>query len=42
MNVNSANLPRFFTYAEAKKHIGEKIAGWKLTEEDFEEAQKSI
>jgi len=30
------------TYAEAKKHIGEKIAGWKLTEEDFEEAQKTI
>jgi hypothetical protein len=30
------------TYAEAKKHIGEKIAGWKLTSEDFEEAQKSM
>ena len=30
------------TYAEAKKHIGEKIAGWKLSEEDFEEAKKSI
>ena len=30
------------TYAEAKKHIGEKIAGWKLTEEDFEEAKNSI
>jgi hypothetical protein len=30
------------TYAEAKKYIGEKIAGWKLTSEDFEEAQKSM
>lgn len=30
------------TYAEAKKYIGEKIAGWKLTAEDFEEAQKSM
>jgi|TARA_R110000868_G_scaffold172043_1_gene407830 hypothetical protein len=30
------------TYAEAKKHIGDKIAGWKLSEEDFEEAKKSI
>jgi hypothetical protein len=30
------------TYAEAKKYIGEKIAGWKLTSEDFDEAQKSI
>ena len=30
------------TYSEAKKHIGDKIAGWKLSEEDFEEAQKSI
>jgi hypothetical protein len=30
------------TYAEAKKHIGEKIAGWKLSSEDFEEAQKSM
>ena len=30
------------TYAEAKKYIGEKIAGWKLTSEDFDEAQKSM
>jgi hypothetical protein len=30
------------TYAEAKKHIGEKIAGWKLSSEDFEEAKKSM
>lgn len=30
------------TYAEAKKHISEKIAGWKLSEEDFEEAKKLI
>jgi hypothetical protein len=30
------------TYAEAKKHIAEKIAGWKLSEEDFDEAKKSI
>lgn len=30
------------TYAEAKKHIAEKIAGWKLSEEDFEEAKKII
>lgn len=30
------------TYAEAKKHIGEKIAGWKLSEEDFDEAKKII
>ena len=30
------------TYAEAKKHIGEKIAGWKLTSEDFEEAKKMM
>ena len=30
------------TYAEAKKYIGEKIAGWKLSSEDFEEAQKSM
>ena len=30
------------TYAEAKKHIGDKIAGWKLSEEDFEEAKNSI
>ncbi len=28
------------TFAEAKKHIAEKIAGWKLSEEDFEEAKK--
>jgi hypothetical protein len=28
------------TYPEAKKFIGEKIAGWKLSEEDFEEAKK--
>lgn len=28
------------TYAEAKKHIGEKIAGWKLTPEDFDESKK--
>jgi hypothetical protein len=28
------------TYAEAKKFVGEKIAGWKLSEEDFEEAKK--
>jgi len=28
------------TYAEAKKFIGEKIAGWKLSQEDFEEAKK--
>jgi len=30
------------TYAEAKKHIAEKIAGWKLSEEDFDEAKKSM
>ena len=30
------------TYSEAKKHIGDKIAGWKLSEEDFEEAKNSI
>lgn len=30
------------TYAEAKKHIGEKIAGWKLSSEDFDEAKKSM
>ena len=30
------------TYAEAKKHIGDKIAGWKLSEEDFEEAKNLI
>lgn len=30
------------TYPEAKKFIGEKIAGWKLTEEDFEEAKKMM
>ena len=30
------------TYAEAKKHIGEKIAGWKLSSEDFEEAKKMM
>jgi hypothetical protein len=28
------------TYAEAKKFIREKIAGWNLTAEDFEEAKK--
>ena len=28
------------TYAEAKKFVGEKIAGWKLSEEDFDEAKK--
>lgn len=28
------------TYAEAKKFISEKIVGWKLTQEDFEEAKK--
>lgn len=28
------------TYSEAKKFIKEKIAGWNLTEEDFEEAKK--
>jgi hypothetical protein len=27
------------TYPEAKKYISEKIAGWKLTQEDFEEAK---
>jgi len=30
------------TYPEAKKFIGEKIAGWKLTSEDFEEAKKMM
>ena len=30
------------TYSEAKKYIGDKIAGWKLSEEDFEEAKNSI
>lgn len=30
------------TFAEAKKFIGEKIAGWKLSEEDFEEAKKMM
>lgn len=28
------------TYAEAKRFIGEKISGWKLSEEDFDEAKK--
>jgi hypothetical protein len=30
------------TYSEAKKFIKEKIAGWNLTEEDFEEAKKLL
>ncbi len=30
------------TYPEARKFIEEKIAGWKLSEEDFEEAKKMI
>lgn len=30
------------TYAEAKKFIGEKIAGWKLSSEDFDEAKKMM
>ena len=30
------------TYSEAKKFIGEKIAGWNLTAEDFEEAKKLL
>ena len=28
------------TYAETRNHISDKIKGWKLTEEDFEEAKK--
>lgn len=28
------------TFAEAKNHIGSIIKGWKLSEEDFEEAKK--
>lgn len=30
------------TYSEAKKFIREKIAGWNLTSEDFEEAKKLL
>jgi hypothetical protein len=30
------------TYPEAKKHISDKIAGWKLSEEDFGEAKKMM
>lgn len=30
------------TYAEAKSHISNKIAGWKLSEEDFDEAKKMM
>lgn len=30
------------TYPEAKRFIGEKIAGWKLSEEDFDEAKKMM
>ena len=29
------------TFAEAKEFIGGAIKGWKLTEEDFEEAKKA-
>lgn len=28
------------TFAEAKNHIGDILKGWKLSEEDFEEAKK--
>ncbi len=28
------------TYAEARDHIGDTLKGWKLSEDDFEEAQK--
>lgn len=28
------------TFAEAKNHIGSILKGWKLSEEDFEEAKK--
>jgi hypothetical protein len=28
------------TFAEAKNHIGDALKGWKLSEEDFEEAKK--
>ena len=30
------------SYSEARNHIGDKIKGWKLSEEDFEEAMKSL
>lgn len=30
------------TYPEAKKYISDKIAGWKLSEEDFSEAKKMM
>lgn len=30
------------TYPEARDHIGDQIKGWKLSEEDFEEARKSL
>lgn len=30
------------TYPEAKRFIGKEIAGWKLSEEDFEEAKKMM
>jgi len=30
------------TYPEAKKFISDKIAGWKLSSEDFEEAKKMM
>jgi hypothetical protein len=29
------------TFAEAKEFIGGEIKGWKLTDEDFEEAKKA-
>jgi hypothetical protein len=29
------------TFSEAKDFIGDKIKGWKLSEEDFEEAKKA-
>lgn len=28
------------TFAEARDHIGDSLKGWKLSEGDFEEAQK--
>jgi hypothetical protein len=28
------------TFAEAKNHIGNILKGWKLSEDDFEEAKK--
>jgi hypothetical protein len=30
------------TFSEARDHISDQIKGWKLTEEDFEEAKKQL